>query len=84
MGNFQESFNVSHSDVTQLSSNQFSDFIPYIEFARAAYCTPNKIVGWQCGGWFFFLNTLYCRILIGTTKRRLQCPPWLCANVDRW
>jgi hypothetical protein len=50
MSNLQEPFNISRGDVTELSGNQFSDFVPYIEFARAAYCTPNKIAGWQCGG----------------------------------
>jgi hypothetical protein len=51
IGNLQEPFNISHGgDVTELSSNQFSEFMPYIEFARAAYCTPNKIDGWKCGG----------------------------------
>ena len=40
------------SNVTQLSSNQFSEFVPFIEFARAAYCPPTKIEGWRCGGQF--------------------------------
>ncbi|KAI0248632.1 alpha/beta-hydrolase, partial [Lactifluus subvellereus] len=35
--------------VTPLSDYQFADLVPYIEFARAAYCSPDIIVGWQCG-----------------------------------
>ncbi|KAI0289196.1 Alpha/Beta hydrolase protein [Russula brevipes] len=49
VGNIQQSLNISHGDVTPLSSDQFADFVPYIEFARAAYCSPNKIDGWKCG-----------------------------------
>ncbi|KAH9953333.1 alpha/beta-hydrolase [Russula dissimulans] len=48
VGNFR-TFSTSDSAVTTLSNDQFAEFIPYTEFARAAYCTPKKIVGWQCG-----------------------------------
>lgn len=41
--------NVQRSDLIQLSSSRFSEFVPFIEFARAAYCPPTKIEGWQCG-----------------------------------
>ncbi|KAI0269944.1 alpha/beta-hydrolase [Gloeopeniophorella convolvens] len=37
------------TQVTKLTTGQFADYIPYIQFARAAYCNPNKIVGWKCG-----------------------------------
>ncbi|KAI9508343.1 Alpha/Beta hydrolase protein [Russula earlei] len=49
VGNFQHSLNSSYETVKTLSDTQFAEFMPYIEFARAAYCTPNKVVGWQCG-----------------------------------
>ncbi|KAI0269943.1 alpha/beta-hydrolase [Gloeopeniophorella convolvens] len=48
IGALQQNFNTSHG-VDTLSSNQFAQFVPYTEFARAAYCTPGKIQGWQCG-----------------------------------
>ena len=54
-----------------LSPEQFDAFVPYMEFARAAYCKPEKITGWQCGGQFFsfsptpFLPPLSTRLLIG-------------------
>ncbi|KAF8264764.1 Alpha/Beta hydrolase protein [Lactarius quietus] len=41
--------NVHPNDLIQLSNNQFSEFVPFIEFARAAYCPPTKVEGWQCG-----------------------------------
>jgi hypothetical protein len=83
-GNFQQIFNTSYGEVKPLSGNQYAEFIPYIEFARAAYCTPDKIVGWKCGGWSFSSLILCFRILISTSERGLQYPSWLCANVDRW
>ena len=39
----------SKRDVTALSSDQLAAFAPFTEFARAAYCPSDKIVGWQCG-----------------------------------
>jgi hypothetical protein len=84
VGNFQHSFNTSDGHVKPLSGNQYAEFIPYIEFARAAYCTPNKIVGWKCGGWFFSSYTPCLDILIGTANRGLRYASWLCANIDRW
>jgi len=50
VGDFQHSFNTTHSAVTTLSNDQFAEFIAYIEFARAAYCTPTKVASWKCGG----------------------------------
>ncbi|KAH9060447.1 alpha/beta-hydrolase [Lactarius vividus] len=38
------------NDLIQLSRNQFDEFVPFIEFARAAYCPLTKIEGWHCGG----------------------------------
>lgn len=46
---FQQPFNISHGAVTQLSDSQLGGYTPFIEFARAAYCEPNKIAGWKCG-----------------------------------
>ncbi|ETW81949.1 Lipase, class 3 [Heterobasidion irregulare TC 32-1] len=34
---------------TALSPTQLSSFAPFTQFARAAYCDPSKIEGWQCG-----------------------------------
>lgn len=46
--------------VTSLSVNQLSTIVPFTQFARAAYCPPEKIQGWQCGGMqlFFMLQLL--------------------------
>jgi hypothetical protein len=52
VGDFQQTLNTSRGEMTLLTSNQFAEFIPYAEFARAAYCVPNKIAEWQCGGKF--------------------------------
>lgn len=49
MNHFHQPFNISQGGVTTLTNNQYAEFIPYIQFARAAYCSPNKIAGWQCG-----------------------------------
>ncbi|KAI6110963.1 alpha beta-hydrolase [Pisolithus croceorrhizus] len=43
---------VSHlqqRSVSVLSSSQLASFAPYSEFARAAYCSPNVVDGWNCG-----------------------------------
>ncbi|KAG1772392.1 Alpha/Beta hydrolase protein [Suillus occidentalis] len=37
------------SIVTQMSSVQLADLAPYTEFARAAYCSPITVTGWECG-----------------------------------
>lgn len=37
------------SVVTQISSIQLADLAPYTEFARAAYCSPTIVTGWNCG-----------------------------------
>ncbi|KAI9508341.1 alpha/beta-hydrolase [Russula earlei] len=47
---YQQPFNISGGNVTGLADRQLDGFTPYIEFARAAYCNPNKIDGWKCGG----------------------------------
>ncbi|KAH8978644.1 alpha/beta-hydrolase [Lactarius hatsudake] len=46
---FQRPLNISHNGVTTLTSSQYAGFVPYVQFARAAYCPSNKIDGWQCG-----------------------------------
>ena len=68
---------LSHNPISgaavPLSPGQFDAFVPYMEFARAAYCKPKKITGWQCGGQFFsfspspspFLPPSSTRLLIG-------------------
>ncbi len=53
LGSFQYPFNISHSAATKLNYTTLDTFTPYIEFARAAYCDPNKIAGWKCGGLSF-------------------------------
>ncbi|KAH7928461.1 alpha/beta-hydrolase [Leucogyrophana mollusca] len=35
--------------VTTMTSAQLADLAPYTEFARAAYCSPSIVDGWQCG-----------------------------------
>ena len=54
--------NVQRSDLIQLSSTQFSEFVPFIEFARAAYCPPTRIEGWQCGGQSSFHTVSFPRL----------------------
>jgi hypothetical protein len=33
-----------------LSTADISTFVPYIWFARTAYCTPRTTITWKCGG----------------------------------
>ena len=47
LGGLRHALNVHRSNLTQLTSNQFAEFVPFIEFARTAYCPPNKIE--RCG-----------------------------------
>ncbi|KAH9028360.1 alpha/beta-hydrolase [Lactarius pseudohatsudake] len=49
VNHFQQPFNISQGGVTPLTSSQYAEFVPYVQFARAAYCPSNKIVGWKCG-----------------------------------
>ncbi|TFK48689.1 alpha/beta-hydrolase [Heliocybe sulcata] len=39
----------SAADVTTLTAAQLSSLAPYTQFARAAYCDPSIVTGWQCG-----------------------------------
>jgi len=41
--------NVAERRATALSSVQLSGLAPFTQFARAAYCEPQKIQGWKCG-----------------------------------
>ena len=50
---FRNPFDISRAIVTKLNYTQLDTYTPYIEFARAAYCDPNKIAGWKCGGLSF-------------------------------
>jgi len=50
---FWRSPHPSSGGVVPLSPGQFDEFVPYLEFARAAYCEPEIITGWQCGGQLF-------------------------------
>jgi len=47
LSGFQNTFNISHT--TKLNYTQLEPYTPYVEFARAAYCDPNKVAGWKCG-----------------------------------
>jgi hypothetical protein len=53
LSGLQNPFNISHTTVTKLNYTRLDTYTPYIEFARAAYCDPNKIAGWKCGGLSF-------------------------------
>lgn len=47
-------------DVTAASASLVSSFTPYIQLARAAYCTEGASV-WTCGGQCSFrLDEIYC------------------------
>ncbi|KIJ64648.1 hypothetical protein HYDPIDRAFT_181861 [Hydnomerulius pinastri MD-312] len=37
------------TSVTTMTSSQLSGLAPYTEFARAAYCSPSIVEGWECG-----------------------------------
>jgi hypothetical protein len=50
MAHFQQPLNISDSGVIPLPESRFAEFVPYIEFARAAYCDPTMTAGWDCGG----------------------------------
>ncbi|KAI0046535.1 alpha/beta-hydrolase [Auriscalpium vulgare] len=40
---------VERAGVTTLTVAQLAAFTPFTQFARAAYCAPSKIQGWNCG-----------------------------------
>ncbi|KAI0311772.1 lipase class 3 family protein [Amylostereum chailletii] len=44
-----ERINLNKRDVTPVSTGQLSSYSPFTQFARAAYCEPGKVEGWQCG-----------------------------------
>jgi hypothetical protein len=48
--------NPASGNLVPLPPGQFAELVPYIEFARAAYCDPSKIAGWKCGGQLFSLR----------------------------
>jgi hypothetical protein len=52
LARFQQPWNISGSvaPVIKLPQSQYDEFVPYIQFTRAAYCDPSKIVEWSCGG----------------------------------
>ncbi|EIW80990.1 alpha beta-hydrolase [Coniophora puteana RWD-64-598 SS2] len=37
------------SSLTNMSASDLSALAPYTQMARAAYCDPSKVTGWQCG-----------------------------------
>ena len=57
------------SAVTTLSSSDLSSFLPYEQFARAAYCSLDAITQWTCGG-RFNLHT-FVSLLTDTLGQRL-------------
>ena len=42
--------------VIQLSPAQLAAFVPFTQFARAAYCDPSIIAGWNCGGLYSLVD----------------------------
>jgi len=36
--------------LTVMPAAQLAALAPYTQFARAAYCSPNIVQGWKCGG----------------------------------
>jgi len=66
LSSFQNPFHPGHSVGNKLNYTQLDIFTPYIEFARAAYCDPDKIAGWKCGGSSFLLRFyVFSGLLIG-------------------
>jgi hypothetical protein len=73
-GTVQQHFDVtsSHGNLTRLTESQYAEFIPYIQFSRAAYCDPSKIYPeWKCGGTPF--SSLCLRWFIEFEKSCVQC-----------
>jgi hypothetical protein len=60
-------------EVTPLSDIEFADFISFIEFARAAYCTPAELVGWKCGE-YISRTSLCLRMLFSYCPKTLALP----------
>jgi hypothetical protein len=76
-GHIQHHFNGTSSsgNLTRLTESQYAEFIPYIQFARAAYCAPSKISGWECGGKPFPSSSLCLRWLIELRKAACNAVP---------
>jgi hypothetical protein len=43
---------VQRRSVTDLTTAQLDAYAPYTQLARAAYCSPDVLQGWKCGGKF--------------------------------
>ena len=41
---------VPRAPTALLTSTDISSYVPFAQFARAAYCDPAKIRSWTCGG----------------------------------
>jgi hypothetical protein len=65
------------SVVTQMSSSQLADLAPYTEFARAAYCSPTIVTGWQCGRTQSQPNFFYFPWLNNRVVRSLRSGAWV-------
>jgi len=74
-GHIQQHFNITSSpgNLTRLTETQYAEFIPYIQFARAAYCHPSKTSEWQCGSKPF--SSLCLRWLIELRKEACNAVP---------
>jgi hypothetical protein len=77
----QQTFDIAsgHGNATELTPSQFAEFTPYIQFARAAYCDPKKITGWNCGGGSF--SSLCLRWLIEMGKAACNALPGFQPNL---
>ncbi|KAH9979970.1 alpha beta-hydrolase [Lactifluus volemus] len=51
LAHFQQPWNNGgNAPVIKLPQSQYDEIVPYVEFTRASYCDPSKVIGWKCGG----------------------------------
>lgn len=62
---------INPSAVTTLSSSDLSSFLPYEQFARATYCSLDKITQWTCGGEYDMY--IFAALLADAIHRGLLC-----------
>lgn len=70
--------------VTILSNADISSYSPFTQFARAAYCGPERVKTWTCGGKSSAAGNSVPTIYLASRRcfRRLQCKSWFPADVN--
>jgi hypothetical protein len=72
------------TSLTTVTPSQLAGFAPYTEFARAAYCPPSIVQGWQCGGRIFFIFIGWVPWLLMALPRGLPSCPRIPGIAHRW